>query len=232
MSANPKQASGRSLVLTSVVFYGILLAVAACWAWLADRSLLVFPGHLEIAADPWGQVLRGLVAGTGFGIVVALLSRWSDRRFAWARRMNRSFRNVIGALSGWEILVLALVSAVGEEALFRGALQPAVGLWASALIFGAVHVPLQRDLWMWPVMAALVGLALGGAFERWGSLAGPVAAHFTINLLNLWQICGPDSGGGGEGAEQGADADAGRSEREEEEENLPVRIEASTILPG
>jgi len=179
-------------VLVSAVFYGLLLGVAALWAWLSGRSLWVAPEHPAVAADPWGQVLRGLVAGTGFGVLVALLSRWSSRRLAWARRMNQAFAASLGSLTAGQILLLALLSSLGEEAFFRGAMQPAAGIWLTSLAFGAVHVPLERSLWPWPLMAFGVGLALGGLFVQFGTLAGPVAAHFTINLLNLWLIAGPE----------------------------------------
>ena len=40
----------------------------------------------------------------------------------------------------WEWFLLALAPGIGEELLFRGALQPVLGLGFTAVLFGLVHV--------------------------------------------------------------------------------------------
>jgi len=78
--------------------------------------------------------------------------------------------------------------SIGEEMLFRGGMQPALGLTATSLLFGACHVPVHRALALWPLFAAAVGLLLGWTLERTGTLAAPVAGHFAINAVNLWRL--------------------------------------------
>lgn len=126
-----------------------------------------------------------LAAGLGFGLIVVALSRWSVQRFAWARRLHRELRPFACGLDRTGIVVLALLSALGEELLFRGLLQPWMGLWPQALLFGLVHQMPGPSRWIWVSWALCVGLVLGVLFEATGSLLGPIAAHALVNGLNL-----------------------------------------------
>ncbi|MCP4417766.1 MAG: CPBP family intramembrane metalloprotease [Chloroflexi bacterium] len=42
--------------------------------------------------------------------------------------------------SFWHWLALALAAGIGEEILFRGALQPVLGIWFTSILFAIVHV--------------------------------------------------------------------------------------------
>jgi hypothetical protein len=88
-------------------------------------------------------------------------------------------------LSLGDIAALALLSAIGEELLFRGLLQPLVGLLAQAVIFGLVHQIPGRSRWVWALWASIVGLGFGTIFQLTGSLLGPIVAHAMVNGLNL-----------------------------------------------
>jgi uncharacterized protein len=84
------------------------------------------------------------------------------------------------------IAVIALLSALGEELVFRGLFMPWLGLVPQALLFGVMHAQLSGpSRWVWATWATVVGLALGGIFGLSGSLVGAVAAHALINGLNL-----------------------------------------------
>jgi membrane protease YdiL (CAAX protease family) len=83
------------------------------------------------------------------------------------------------------MIVMAALSAFGEEMLFRGLLGPAIGVVPQALVFGAAHQISGPSRWVWVAWATLVGLALGGMFQLTGSLIGPIAAHALVNALNL-----------------------------------------------
>jgi membrane protease YdiL (CAAX protease family) len=126
------------------------------------------------------------VIGLAFGGLVVLSTRVFVTRFAWARNLHRELRPVARDLSGGGIAAVALFSAFGEELLFRGLLQPWLGFWLQALVFGLVHAQLRGpSRWAWVVWATLMGLAFGAIYALTGSLAGPIAAHALINWLNL-----------------------------------------------
>lgn len=165
--------------------YGLLsaLVLAAGWFWL-ERSPFAHP-------EPWMELsapvsaLYSLLLGAVFGGALVIASRISVGRFRWAQRLHQEFRPVARQLSPGGVITLALLSALGEELLFRGLLQPVLGLLPQALVFGILHQMRGPSRWVWVTWAGCVGLGLGALFSLTGSLLGPIAAHAIVNGLNL-----------------------------------------------
>ena len=103
-------------------------------------------------------------------------------------RLARELGALLGRLALAECLLLAAVSGVAEEAFFRGALQPRVGLVAASLIFGLAHFAPKRELAPWTVFSIGAGFLLGALFDATGNLLAPVVAHVLINAVNLRMI--------------------------------------------
>ena len=136
--------------------------------------------------EPSGQLLLlGPVLGAALGLGVVGLTRVATRHFQWARDLHASFHDLLGQLSGKEILILALASSIGEEVLFRGALLPWMGVWLQAIVFALLHVGPGKRFLPWTASALVLGIAFGWLAVWTGSLGGPIAAHFAINFLNL-----------------------------------------------
>lgn len=136
--------------------------------------------------DPSGRaLLLGPLAGVALGLAVVGLTRLATRHFAWARELHGSFRDLLGPLTGQEIAILALASSIGEELLFRGALQPWLGVWLQAVVFALLHVGPGKRFLPWTLSAFVLGFAFGWVAVWTGSLGAPIAAHFTINFMNL-----------------------------------------------
>ena len=98
---------------------------------------------------------------------------------------------------------MAVASGFSEELLFRGALQPRVGLLVASVLFGAVHFVPRRQLLPWTGFAIAVGLLFGWMFETTGNLVAPVVAHCVVNGVNLPLLIrqyGGESGGESEGS--------------------------------
>ncbi len=76
--------------------------------------------------------------------------------------------------------LLALLVAIPEEILFRGALQPVFGILLAALVFSATH--LQYGLT--PAWLILFAVALGFGWLRWRvSTSAAIIAHAAYNAL-------------------------------------------------
>lgn len=133
-------------------------------------------------------LVGGPLVGLAVGLAVVGLTRVATRHFQWARDLHTSFHDLLGSLGGRDILILAAASSIGEELLFRGALQPWLGVWLQALVFALLHVGPGRRFLPWTVSALVLGLAFGWMAEWTGSIGAPIAAHFTINFLNLRYI--------------------------------------------
>jgi membrane protease YdiL (CAAX protease family) len=134
--------------------------------------------------------LRDGALGMLCGLAAAGASTWSEGHTAWGRRLAAELSGLVGKLSRGEALALALASGLAEEAFFRGALQPRVGLVAASALFGLVHLPATRGLRAWTALALASGFGLGILFEATGSLVAPVTAHVVVNALGLWSLGG------------------------------------------
>lgn len=171
------------------------LQVAGGYAVLSAFAVALALAFREGA--PWehpGPWLRlGVVASVGLsallGLALALaviaMTRVAVRHFRWARRLHDDLRPVARDLSLGQILLLAGLSSLGEELLFRGLLTPLLGVGASAVLFGLAHQIKGPSRWVWVVWATLVGAALGAIFALTGSLVGPLLSHAVVNAVNL-----------------------------------------------
>jgi membrane protease YdiL (CAAX protease family) len=143
-----------------------------------DLALFVDPAHWPL------ELGIGIFAGLALTLAWRLVARVSLR----ARRVEALLAEAIGPLSGGEVVALALISALGEEVAFRGALQEALGWVPAALAFGLLHVGPRRIFLVWTALALVGGLALGGLVAARGNLAPAIAAHFVFNLIQLARL--------------------------------------------
>jgi uncharacterized protein len=177
----------RVIPLALGLYAGACAVAVAISAWRGDAVDVLG----ERAPDA-----RGLALGAGLGVAVVVLSRLADRWSAAMRRFGDALSEALGPLTPAQCLVLALASGVGEELLFRGALQPWLGLAVASLLFGAAHVVRDRALLLYPVIAAAVGAALGWLRLETGSVGPPVLAHVLVNAVNLLWLGGRDRADG------------------------------------
>lgn len=143
-------------------------------------------GEYALAVRVIGEhIPRDIAAGIATGTFIVLLSQLLAPRFALGRRMAFAFRRVIGNPTWFGCIIIAVFSALGEELLFRAVLQERLGLLVATGLFAVAHFPVERDLWLWPLLALPVGLAFGGLYEVTGAVLAPIVAHAVINALNL-----------------------------------------------
>lgn len=183
--------SGRRIVPTTLVVYGLLALAGVGWAAFRGRPwVVVHPepwgsGQWLSAAGPWAPHAASLGAGAVLALGTVWLTRVFVRRYSWARGLHAGLRELLGPIGSLAILVIALASGIGEEVFFRGALQPSIGWVLTSVIFGVVHVGPDRRFLVWTVWAVVMGFALGAIYEATGSLLGPILAHVWINHENL-----------------------------------------------
>jgi membrane protease YdiL (CAAX protease family) len=168
------------------VAYALIAISALALAHGFERgSLLTYQG-------PW-LPLEGveahafsLVLGGTFAAAVIVGTRVLVQNAGWAKNLHRDLRPMTVGLDGTGIVLIAAMSAMAEELVFRGLLLPWLGVLPQALIFGVVHAQLSGpSRWVWVAWASLVGLALGAMFALTGSLLGPMLSHALINGVNL-----------------------------------------------
>jgi len=170
----------------------LFLAFAIAGAILAGpkilpNGLLVGRGRLGIARSA-ALVLGFVILSHGMGLLLAQL-RWSETgTLAELGQMVGEMKSA-GPPSWWLVIIaLGVAPAIGEELLFRGLIQQTARHWVapgtavliSAFLFGVLHLDLAQSS-----AAFLMGLYLGIAVERSGSLFVAMAAHGLNNTLGV-----------------------------------------------
>ncbi len=161
--------------LSVVLFYLSMSIVALLVAY--------WRGHLAGWVRFSSLPLDGAI-GLGAGVGIVLLSRLSLKIEA-IRRLSAEFSSILAGLTRGQVALFALSSGIGEEALFRGMLQPELGFVLATLLFASLHIgPGLRFLW-WTAFALLVGAFFGWLAIWRQAIVAPVVAHIVVNYLNL-----------------------------------------------
>jgi len=130
--------------------------------WLARRGLGSALARLGIVVPSWRQTLVGLGVGL-LMIPVVLLVEYLTGLVGLGENPDvaRLTEQMIGPLmaSVPGILTLGLAAALGEESVFRGALQPRFGIILTSLLFALLHS--NYGLSFSTVIVFLIGLVLG-----------------------------------------------------------------------
>lgn len=192
MSYSPSQPSPAPPLSRASLVIGLYGAMALLGLLIAAGR--GDPDVYHFSATPHWPLLAGPLAGVAFGLAVVGLTRLATRRWQWARDLHTSFHDLLGPLTGREIVILALASSIGEEVLFRGGLLPWLGPWLQAVVFALLHVGPGKRFLPWTVSALVMGLAFGWLTVWTTNLGAPIAAHFLINYLNLRYIVGESFG--------------------------------------
>ncbi len=185
------------------------------WSALINHlSMFVLPGLLAVwflFRHHWRRFLRtdrwpdlpNVALGTLLilcSMPLAQLAFWLNRQLplpAWMHDMEDStatmIENLLAVNSSGELLfnllVIALVPAIGEELVFRGILQtsferwfgkPHWAIWVVAILFSAFHMQFEGFL-----ARVVLGAVLGYLFYWTRNLWVPIIAHFLNNALQI-----------------------------------------------
>ena len=171
---------GTRFVALAAVFYAALLLAAAVVAAFAERNAFA-PGD----SAPFG-LLVGAISACGTVALGAILYCLLPA----LRRLSEELApHLVDGAKGRDLVLVSIFSGVGEEIFFRGALQPEIGLVASSLLFGVLHVGLDSRYLVWTVWAVGAGFLFGLLYLWTGGILAPVTAHVLHNAatLLLWK---------------------------------------------
>ncbi len=163
----------------STVAYTVMAVVGfeICWWWHQNIQNLLGPIRYNVRDS---AII--VVAGIAF---LMLLQRVLEDYFPSYKRFKSTLASHLGQFGWLGSFWLALISAVGEELLFRGAIQPFLGLWFTSILFGLLHLDPEEGITAWTIWAIIAGLILGASCDVTGSLWPAMAIHF---LINFWGI--------------------------------------------
>ena len=178
-SASPELMGPRFVGLTAV-FYGMLFLAAVVFSALRNRDLSILGGSPFLNLSVGGITACGtVVLGVFLYRLLPVVQKLSD---------ELAPRLVDGA-GKRDLILVSVFSGIGEEAFFRGALQPELGLVAASVLFGALHVVPERRFFVWTLLSVGAGFLFGFLYERTGGLLAPTTAHVLHNAatLLLWK---------------------------------------------
>ena len=162
------------------LFYGFLIVVAALWNGLRGRGFQLLGDSV-----PFGVALGLLVA---LGTVLLGLAVY---RFVPLMReiADELAPRLVDGASTRDLMLVSVFSGVGEEALFRGAVQPEFGIVVASIVFGLVHFGPDRRYLVWTAWALLAGFLFGAMYIVTGGLLAPVISHVTHNAATflIWK---------------------------------------------
>lgn len=121
--------------------------------------------------------------------LISLLHR-SNKRFAQAlRRSGNKVAEDTLKMAGYPVmLVVVAMAGLGEELLFRGGLQPTIGLFPAAFLFGFSHGGWRKEMWAYVIAATGAGLVYGLAYQWTGLIWVPIAGHAAHNVVSVLSI--------------------------------------------
>ena len=170
---------GPRFVRQAALFYGALAVVAAVWNGLRDREFAIA-----------GSISLGLLLGLLTAVVTVALGILFYRLVPVMRQIADELApSLVDGADKSSLVLISVFSGIGEEMLFRGAVQPEFGLVVAALAFGLVHIGPDRRYLAWTAWAVLTGFLFGFLYEISGGLLAPVVAHATHNAATflLWK---------------------------------------------
>jgi len=176
------------ITLVTVQVEGGLAVLAIVIAWFADISLremfVVNPLHFLLAVVAIVPVLA----------LCRLVYMMPFKTVEFTRRFMRSvYNDFIRHCSVTQLLLVAVMSGIGEELLFRGILQTfvtnacgdgtwglAIGVILTSVLFGIVH-PINK---LYVFLCIVIGIYLGLFFAWSGNnLIVPIIIHAFYNFI-------------------------------------------------
>ena len=136
-----------------------------------------------------------LLYETFAGLIVGIISGTIGWKIISLKFMAPVLNKYIGLISSIDIdlslfIFISFCAGVGEEILFRGVLQPLIGIWITAVLFVAIHGYLNPVNWRISIYGIYLTLVIGiiGHLTDWLGLTTAIIAHMIIDVILFYKI--------------------------------------------
>jgi membrane protease YdiL (CAAX protease family) len=134
----------------------------------------------------YDNLLLSIPVGLGFGAVAAFIGILL-LKLPPLKETSTFYANLFKGLDlHWsDILFYSFCAGVGEEILFRGALQPLLGLWFAAILFVILHGYISTKDWKKSIYGVfLIFISAGfGYLVLYFDIYAAMAAHFIFDVI-------------------------------------------------
>ncbi len=156
----------------SLAIQSLFLVVGVAWTVYGDLPL-------NTGSGPWfkdaatGLLGGGVLVGINYWLVCRAPAVGPMRSL---QQVHEMLKATYSRLTKLEVVVLVMITAMGQELMFRGVLQQEFGLVPASIFYGVLYTrgPAPRTLGVW---ATLMGAALGWLTLATGGLLAPVVAN-------------------------------------------------------
>lgn len=166
---------GKELFLKTATIFSIVLLLSTL---LLNRIFLkeFFPHELQMDLRS-----AAIIAGASALLIGFMYLLISHDRVIIPEILNRlrELQGVLLELTPGEKIYLSFVAGVSEELLFRGLLQPLLGIGPASVLFGIMHFITPGYV----LLAGAMGFYLGFLFEWTGNIVVPVMVHGLYNVF-------------------------------------------------
>ncbi|MCF8302193.1 MAG: CPBP family intramembrane metalloprotease, partial [Bacteroidales bacterium] len=139
----------------------------------------------QLLGQGWRLPLQ-ILTGAAYGFIASLIANYivsrpffADERKFYHRIVSRLNLDTAG------IIFVSLCAGIGEEIFFRGALQPLIGLWTTAILFVLLHGYLNPFNWRISIygVVMVVFIAGMGYLFRYTGLVTAMTAHAVLDMM-------------------------------------------------
>jgi len=152
-----------------------------------------FPREFTLSYEE--SLLMQILTGTGYGLIAAFVA-WRIIRIPFMQSVRVKYGALIKQLrlNLFDIIFISICAGVGEELLFRGVIQPYLGVWITAVIFVAIHGylnPMNQKMTIYGVYLTIVIGGLGYLSNDIGIVTA-IVAHTVMAIVLLLYINASD----------------------------------------
>lgn len=144
--------------------------------------------NLQLAITGDGNFLEQIAFGALAGVLIAIGAHMLIAS-PLLDAVNSSYARMLGRfrLTISEILLISVCAGVGEEMLFRGAVQPFLGISVTSILFVAIHGYLNPRDWR----MSIYGIYMTGGIAWLGYLAethGLISAMIGHTIIDVYLL--------------------------------------------
>lgn len=185
--ADPYNFSGKKLLFYSMISALIYLFVAwfIYYFWLDESLVSAFKHGISLP----GQLITGVLTGLGAAaVLIFFISRPPVSTVLDDFSLFRAIKQI--HFTPFDRIQVSLFAGAGEEVLFRGAIQPVLGIWVTSFIFIAIHgyVSIRSaGHLIFTLLFFALSMMLGILYETAG-LISAMCAHAVYDVVMLWWV--------------------------------------------